>query len=96
MRPPSIEPEKSGPLHFLHINAAIDVERLTGDILPVDNQVTNGASDLLRGPNAPQGDALENGLLHLLWNDFILPERGDSIHLYQNNACMMLVLTDEL
>ena len=37
---PSIEPENSGPLHFLHVNAAIDVERLTGDILPVDNQVT--------------------------------------------------------
>ena len=68
---PSIEPENSGPLYFLHVNAAIDVERLTGDILSVDNQVTNGASDLLRGPNAPQGDALENGLLHLLWNDFI-------------------------
>jgi hypothetical protein len=68
---PSIEPKNSGPLYFLHVNAAIDVERLTGDILPVDNQVTNGASYLLRGPNAPQGDALENRLFHLLWNDFI-------------------------
>ena len=54
---PSIELENSWPLHFLHVNAAIDVERLTGDILPVDNQVTNGASDLLRGSNAPKGDA---------------------------------------
>ena len=27
---------------------------------------------------------------------FCLPERSYSLHLYQNNACMMLVLTEEL
>lgn len=61
MHPPAIGVhDKSAPLH---VNATIDVKYLTGDILAVDNQVTDCASYLLRGTNATQGNALENGLL---------------------------------
>ena len=54
-------PKQTSPR--LHINATINVECLTGDILSVYNQVADCTRYLLGGPNATQRDTLENGLL---------------------------------
>src|SRR5437899_9387401 len=52
----------------LHVNATVDTKRLTRDIVPVNNQVADCASYLLRSTNATERYAPENCLLHLPWN----------------------------
>src|SRR5712692_43421 len=53
---------------LLHINAAIDVESLTSDVVTINDQVADGTSYLLGGSSATEGYPLQDGLLRLFWN----------------------------
>src|SRR6266446_6362429 len=52
----------------LHINATINVEGLTGDVVSIHDQVSNGASYLLRCTCPTEWYPLEDSLFGLLGN----------------------------
>ncbi len=59
--------------NVIHINAAVDIECLPGDVVPVHNQIANGSSYFLGRADAPERNAFEYSFF-----DFI---RHGSVHI---------------